>query len=387
MITTSRLHTILYWFILLQCCIISISVAAASVLLVFTLVIMLILVVQHRKWPFHRTPLDVAFLAYIAIEFVTAFLSVEPLEALKNTKRLLLIVIVYAVATTFTTRERIIVAMRCIAVVIGFLSLVEIFFYYQNGGGRLHLFQHYMTTGGLKMIVGLLLVPFFLSSGIAKNDRGLFFSSFVAIILALVLTNTRSAWLGFLVGVIAISALQYRKMLFVLAGLILVFFLVAPEQQIDRAKSIVDLSHPNNIGRVKMWTTGLEMWKDKPMFGFGDIDLYASYSRYRTPDIDEPAGHLHNTFIHLLVTLGTVGFAIVAFLFYKILQMEYDTFKRHQHDDIARSMSLGALAVFTGFLMNGMFEWNFGDHEIMVFIWLTVGLSLAVNNFSSTQST
>lgn len=379
MITTSRLHTILYWFILLQCCVISISIAAASLLLAFTLVAMLVLVVQHRRWPFRRTPLDVAFIAYIAIEFVTAFFSVEPLEALKNTKRLLLIGIVYAVATTFTARERIIVAMRCIAVVIGVLSLVEIFSYYHSGGGRLHLFQHYMTTGGLKMIVGLLLVPFFLSSGIAKNDRGLFFSSFVIILLALVLTNTRSAWLGFVAGVIVISALQYRKMLFVLVGLIFVFFLFAPEQQIDRAKSIVDLSHPNNIGRVKMWTTGLEMWKDKPFFGFGDIDLYSSYSRYRTPDIDEPAGHLHNTFIHLLVTMGAVGFVVVMFLFYKIVRMEFDVFSHHKQDPIVRSVALGAMAVFAGFLMNGIFEWNFGDHEIMVFVWFTVGLSLAVD--------
>lgn len=379
MITTERLHTILYWLILLQCCVISVSIAAASLFLGLSLVVILILAVQIRRWPFHPTPLDVAFLAYLAIEFVTAFFSVEPMEALKNTKRLLLISIVYAVATTFATRQRVMTALRVIAVVVGVLSLVEIFFYYHNGGGRLHLFQHYMTTGGLKMIVGNLLIPFFLSADIAKNDRRLFFGSFITIIVALLLTNTRSAWLGFIVGVIVISVLQYRKLLFVLGGLILAFFLFAPEQQIDRAKSIVDLSHPNNVGRVKMWTTGLEMWKDKPIFGFGDIDLYSSYSRYRTPGIDEPAGHLHNIFIHLLVTIGAVGFVVVMFLFYKIVRMEYDVFSHNKHDVIARNVALGAMAVFAGFLMNGMFEWNFGDHEIMVFVWLTVGLSLAMD--------
>ncbi|MBI2429865.1 MAG: O-antigen ligase family protein, partial [Ignavibacteriales bacterium] len=167
-----------------------------------------------------------------------------------------------------------------------------------------------------------------------------------------------------------------------LVALIVFFFLLAPQNQIDRAKSIVDIEHTNNVGRVKMWTTGIEMWKDKPVFGFGDIDLYKSYSRYRTPGIDEPAGHLHNIYIHLLVTLGTPGFGVVMFLFYKIQRTQYLVFIRNRNDALARNIALGASAIFSGFLINGLFEWNFGDHEIMVFIWFIIGLCLAASDLS-----
>ncbi|HAP35584.1 MAG TPA: hypothetical protein DCQ28_06420 [Bacteroidetes bacterium] len=127
-----------------------------------------------------------------------------------------------------------------------------------------------------------------------------------------------------------------------------------------------------------MWETGLRMWSDKPILGFGDIDLYKTYLTYRTPTGDEPAGHLHNNYVHLLVTLGGAGLLIVLFLFFMVLKTEYGIFSTHRSDPLIRNISLGAISVFSGFLINGIFEWNFGDHEIMVFVWFTVGLCLAV---------
>lgn len=113
------------------------------------------------------------------------------------------------------------------------------------------------------------------------------------------------------------------------------------------------------------------------MLGFGDIDLYTTYLTYRTPTGDEPAGHLHNNYIHLLVTTGLAGLSIVMFLFYKIILAEFRVFQKAAADPFIRNIALGALAVFCGFLVNGMFEWNFGDHEIMVFVWFTVGLCIS----------
>ena len=48
------------------------------------------------------------------------------------------------------------------------------------------------------------------------------------------------------------------------------------------------------------------------------------------------------------------------------------------------SLALGALAVFVGFHINGLFEWNFGDQEIILLFWFTVGITLAAQRFSRT---
>jgi O-antigen ligase len=80
----------------------------------------------------------------------------------------------------------------------------------------------------------------------------------------------------------------------------------------------------------------------------------------------------------LLVTLGLVGLSVVVALFGKILFVEYRIFRNSTADWLAGSVTLGAFAVFIGFLLNGLFEWNFGSHQIMVFVWFTVGLAFAM---------
>ncbi|MEW5800268.1 MAG: O-antigen ligase family protein [Bacteroidota bacterium] len=383
--TQNKFSLILYWLLLGQLCIISISIAAASLLLGSVVVLLFAWSITERKSILPRTPYDYVLAAYFAIELVTVLLSEDKSEAFKNVKRFFLVLILYAVVLSFDSRKKTESGIKIISAAIALLSVVEIVLSIYFGIDRLSVFQHYMTTGGLKMIVSLLLIPFILAKETPKRDRLFFVSAVIPIFLSLLLTNTRSSWLGFLAGMAILGGLYYRKLLGGLIGLVVLFFLFAPQNQIDRAKSIVDLEHPNNVGRVKMWTTGIEMWKDKPIFGFGDIDLYRSYSRYRTPGIDEPAGHLHNIYIHLLVTLGIVGFAIVMFLFFKILQTQYRIFVRCRNDALPRNVSLGALSIFTGFLINGLFEWNFGDHEIMVFIWFTVGLCIAINSIAQTE--
>ncbi len=380
MTTTESLKTYLYWAIVLEVCLISISIAAASIFLSLIILALIMIAVKERKWTTAGSAVDLAFLAYCSIEFITAVNSAQMFDALRNSKRLLLITLVYGVIVSFTSKERIRKGLLFLSASVALLSVAEIIFYFYEGIARLYVFQHYMTTGGLKMIVSLILIPFILSPDTARRERIFSFAVFIPTFTALILTNTRSAWLGFVVGVIVISILYYRKLFLILAVTIVLFFTFGPQQQVDRAKSIVDFTNSTNIGRLNMWTTGLKMWQDHPVLGFGDIDLYHTYLTYRTPTGDEPAGHLHNNYIHILVTLGTAGLIVVLTMFFVILKREYNIVKKYSAEPFIRNIALGSVAVFTGFMVNGIFEWNFGDHEIMVFVWFTVGLCLAANN-------
>ncbi|MFA6467391.1 MAG: O-antigen ligase family protein [Bacteroidota bacterium] len=374
------IKTWLFWLLVLHVSIISVSIAAASFSLALTLLLLAVLTFKEKKWILPETSIDHAVIAYIIIEFVTAVNSDQTVDALRNSKRLLLIGIVYATVIAVNSKERFRQGILLLSASVAVLSLVEIYFYYMHGNERLYVFQHYMTTGGLKMIIALILIPFILSDATEKRDRIYFTAAFVPVILALILTNTRSAWLGLVCGLLVISILYYRKLFSILIAAIILFFAFAPVQQVDRAKSILDFTNSTNVGRLHMWSTGIRMWKDRPLLGFGDIDLYDAYLTYRTPTGDEPAGHLHNNYVHLLVTLGTIGTGIVLFLFFKVLQTEYRVFKRYSVDPFFRNIALGSIAVFSGFIVNGLFEWNFGDHEIMVFVWFTVGLCFAAQS-------
>ncbi|MBI3194820.1 MAG: hypothetical protein HYZ34_10205, partial [Ignavibacteriae bacterium] len=109
------------------------------------------------------------------------------------------------------------------------------------------------------------------------------------------------------------------------------------------------------------------------------------YITYTTPIDDAEGGHLHNNFMMLLVTLGAVGIIATMTLFIKIFMFEYDAVKSTSEHWLYGSIALGCLASYIGFHINGLFEWNFGDHEIAVLLWLTVGLTLAVKNLHHKQ--
>lgn len=381
-----KIPAVLYVLMLVQLYVISVSIAVASVVFGGMLLLLLVWCVIERRWLLSGTSLDYFFLAYIAIEFITTATAVYPALALYNTKRLLLISIVYLVLLSFDSRKKIEQSLWILFAVVAILSLGEIGYYFTSHEARLYIFQSYMTTGGLKMIVCLLSVPFLLHAGVSKKIKLWVALSLIPTFFALLLTDTRSSWLGFLFGVFIISMLKNRLLMIAEVIVVILFFLFAPANQIDRAKSIIDPTHPTNIGRLHMWSTGMKIFAAHPVLGVGDSDMHKIYMEYKSPDDVETGGHLHNDYIMLLVTLGSIGFLIVMAMFVKIGVIELGIFRRLASDWLGSSVALGAFAAFCGFLVNGMFEWNFGDHEIMVFIWFTIGLTLAVERVSTKGS-
>ena len=373
-----RYVSILFALLVFQVASVSISIAASSISFGLSLLFVAYWSLTEKEWLFFRTPLDYFFLAYVCIEFLTTATAVFPAQAAVNTKRLLLISIVYLVALSFDSRKKVLNSLLIIFGAVAIISIIEIIYYFVAHEGRLYVFQHYMTTGGLKMIVCLLIVPFVLHEKTPSSVKRWMAIFFVPSFLALILTNTRSSWVGFLGGFIVISLLKNKYLFFVLVSFLVLFFLFAPASQVHRAKSIIDLSDPTNHSRLVMWSTGIKIFADHPLLGIGDSDVHEVYVQYKSPDDEEPGGHLHNNFVMLLVTLGSVGLSVVVALFGKILFVEYRIFRNSAADWLAGSAALGAFAVFIGFLLNGLFEWNFGSHQIMVFVWFTVGMTFAM---------
>ena len=381
-----RLKVLLAFFTGLQLVALSFSIALASISLGVMALLVLFWWIHERRNIWQPTPLDYLFLAYVGIELLTSATAIYPSQAFFNAKRVLLIANLYIILAVFDSRKKIAIVLGALIVCTAIQSVAEIIYYFMKNENRLYIFQHYMTTGGIKMIVSLLTVPIMLQSGIPRKWRVAALACFFPILIALVLTDTRSSWLGFIAGAGVIAILKEKKLILVLAALIAAFFLFAPQKNIDRAKSVVDLNHPSNAGRLTMWSTGLKIFADHPWLGVGDSDLYEIYSGYRTPDVNEPAGHLHNNYIMLLVTLGIFGFAIVMAIFGRTLLTEYRIFRAFGSDPLIGPVALGALGVFCGFLVNGFFEWNFGSHQIMVLVWSSVGLVFAAECVRKTEA-
>lgn len=145
----------------------------------------------------------------------------------------------------------------------------------------------------------------------------------------------------------------------------------------SRLGSIIDPYHQSNVERMNLWRAGSVIIREHPFTGVGDIDMQKVYSKYRDYYDKITYGHFHNNYVHLLVALGIPGFLIAMFLIIKILSVHVKIYRALKTVEFASSYALGAMASFVGFLLSGLAEWNFGDHEIITMVWFTLGLNLA----------
>jgi len=381
----SRLGGLVFVFLILTIVGLTFSIAVSSIGLTVAILAWLAAALYERRWLIEKTPLDYFFLAYIAVELLSTTLAIYKRESFVNSKRLILISVVYLVARYVATEKKAVLFVGALVGVTALLSVIELLDYFELHPERLFLFQHYMTTGGIKMIVLLLLLPFLLHQGTPTRFRTFGLVAAAPTLLALILTFTRSSWLGFIGGCVTIGILKNKYVIPVLLLVVILFLLLAPLPLRERAYSVADPNHPNNIGRVHLWTTGFKIFEDHPIFGVGDSDLHRIYDRYRSPGDIEPGGHLHDNILMWLVTLGIVGCVILVSMFVRIFSFELSIFRDLEDRWLGGSLTLGALAVFVGFHINGLFEWNFGDQEIILLFWFTVGMTLAARRFSQIQ--
>jgi len=147
--------------------------------------------------------------------------------------------------------------------------------------------------------------------------------------------------------------------------------------KVSRLSSIFDFYNPSNFNRFALWRAGLKIFSDYPVFGVGDIDLAFLYVKYKNDYDKEVQGHMHNNFVHILVTLGAFGFIIILALLVKVFLIHLKIYKTLKDKPFASSYALGSAACFVAFIVSGLTELNIFDHEIITLIWFMLGLNLA----------
>jgi O-antigen ligase len=236
------------------------------------------------------------------------------------------------------------------------------------------LVGHYMT------FAGQLLLWISLAAGVALAGPRSWRPWTVAVALAggaaLAATFTRSAWIGSALSLGVMLALWRPRGLGVLAAALALAVLAAPPGYRDRLASAFDPGHASNLERRHMWEAGLRMFRDRPITGLGLQDLHPAYERYRPPEAVEGAGHLHNVYVQIAASMGIVGLAAFAWLFTTLFRAAASGPRRPgEPPGVGRGVRLGLAGGLAGFLAAGLFEWNFGDEELLHALFVLVGIA------------
>ena len=195
---------------------------------------------------------------------------------------------------------------------------------------------------------------------------------------ALAATFTRSAWIGLAVSLATLLGLTRPRWLPALGAAVVVALLLAPASYRARAWSAFHPHDPGNLERTYMWQGGVAMFRDHPLTGVGLSAMEPIYDRYKPPRATERACHLHSVPIQLAATMGLAGLAAFALLYGSLFVCAARGLRRSLADGgLAAGLRAGVTAALVGFLVAGLFEWNFGDEKLRYPLYLLAGMAWA----------
>jgi O-antigen ligase len=417
---------------------IPVSIFASELLLALATVVLVVRLVKGRA-SFPRTPLDGPLLTLAVWTLLAASFALDPVVAHEESKKLFLFIVVYLGVETLAherERERVLAAALLGGLAQAGMMLVQ---RYALGFDTLTrrppgFLGHYMSAAGVTMAVLLLALsrtacgpreplkpaalalPGALLLGVAAvacaRSQGpgvLATRLFVAALAvaaawlalsesararaavaalpylllpvaawALVVSQTRSAWLGALCGVgvlAALALLRVPRWAWIAGAAGLALALLVPGEMRARL-TVVDESSRD---RYYMWQAGLDMVMERPVFGQGPGMIQRVYPRFRWPQAPNPIQpHLHDNVLQIAAERGLPG--LVFFLWW--VGVAFLTAWRQARCAAVerrgpRWAAAGALAALSAVFVAGLFEYNLGDSEVLMLVLLLTAVPLA----------
>ena len=240
-------------------------------------------------------------------------------------------------------------------------------------------FSIYMTFGGFLLVAGLLALSYLLVPTRERKSVWVYAPTLM-ILTALMTTLSRSAWIGLVVGTAVIAVASRRKMVGLCLALVAVLVIfTAPHSISRRVKSMVNPQDKTAVERINMWQSGVNMFMDKKLLGFGPGRIKYDYARYASPDATKKSpSHLHNNVVQLAAERGI--FSLGAWIWVWIGYFVMVILRIRDTKDApfgTRFRMIGGLAVAAGFLSAGMFEYNFGDSEVVMLMFMAIAMPFA----------
>jgi O-antigen ligase len=316
-------------------------------------------------------------LLYAAWTLASASASSNPAVSLADTKQLALLLIVPVVYEFVTSRlamtlTSVVLTAGALSAIVG-LSQYSLLEYDELGLRPRSTLSIYMTFAGLMMLVTNVAVARLLFTRHNRVWPGLTLPPVVA---ALILSLTRSAWIGAAAGVaFQLSRRDYRWIGLVPVVVVLTLA-VAPIELTNRAYSIFDTQDETRRDRIAMFQMGVEMIGDHPVFGVGPDMVREVYASYRPMTAIQPENpHLHNVPLQIAAERGLPALAIWLWFIVALILGLIESFRRGRH----RMLAAAALGGICSMITAGMFEYNFGDSEFLMLFLVLMTLPFAAD--------
>jgi O-antigen ligase len=227
--------------------------------------------------------------------------------------------------------------------------------------------------GALLAMGGLVSGSLALSRAVKRRGRVLVGAACLVQLAGLAVTFSRGAWLGFVIGLLAMGVLAYRKYLaaFVVAGVVVWF--VAPQVFIQRllfAFSSTYLQRSTvGLGRVFRWDEALHRIVEHPLFGVG----LGTFGGTSAALLGYWALWVDNFYLQIAAEGGLLSLAFFLFL---LLWTGKGLVRGHRvaDDPFLKAATAGVFGAFVALLVSNAFASVWETLAVGVEFWFLAGL-------------
>ncbi len=214
-----------------------------------------------------------------------------------------------------------------------------------------------------------------------KNNEKLLSTLICAlIILCTVLTWSRGAWLGLLIGAV-IFFIMYSKKTIRFFGLLLLLIpfspMLIPSSVLNRFLSITNLADSSISYRLYTWKGTISMigkylWGG---IGFGNEAFQNVYPHYAYAGM-ETAQHSHSLFLQILAGTGIVGLIVFAIVMLLSFQKCFEYIKSPENKQ-SRVFVSAVISALVSALVMGMFDYIWYNYRVFYIFWVILAVGCA----------
>jgi O-antigen ligase len=378
-------------------------------------------IVDKRIW---KNPIVLAACFYLFWIFFTSITSSNPVASFKFLLAKLWFIIPLLFLGPAVMKKRVNIQLflwlLSIAMVIAILYTLTIHASYGFGEKEGHwvmwpFFKDHTIYGSTVALI----IPVLFSIYFSKKHNPLIQVTLIGMmiitVVGLYFSYTRAAWLSIIAALMVLATIKlkihfkYLAAIGVIAGTVILFSWDQIQMELERNKhehtteefgerfqSAANVTtDASNLERLNRWSCAIEMFKERPFFGFGPGTYAFEYARFQDPEnltiISTNFGNLgnaHSEYLGPLSEMGVFGLiailAIVSAIFYHAITLYI---KWPKEDVEMRTLLLGMILALVTYFVHGVLNNYLDTDKASVPIWGFCAIFIALDlSLSSGQS-
>ena len=203
---------------------------------------------------------------------------------------------------------------------------------------------------------------------------------------ALLLTLTRASWFGCALSSLTILLLAFQRRTVIILGVLAIPLILAGLFVLQQKRNVgfLDRNDYSTTWRETVWREGVHLLVSNPRHLLIGVGMDSIKSHWRQWGLFDGGrllwGHMHSNPLQIALERGVPALLLwLGFLFVYVRTLWRSLRSGAKIPWIERGILLGALGGLIGFFTSGVVHYNWGDSEVVMVLFMIMGLSLAIH--------